>query len=614
MFLSKTRVAVILGSIFLNMICFAQDSDTSKEDETIDRQQATYALVFAINEMRVLNDLQARVSLAESILPLLSKSRPQSCREMLDEIFSDALRERKELTSSSNANLKSLSDSKLNTEKKPNPDAIIRNLIKIAGKFDPALAKKYVEEYTAEKESEKKTQSPLRDELKLALATEMVESDPIAAVTLATQALSSEIAENVLIFLATLRKKDRSLADNFAITVMRSIEVRRGSNDYNEFLVIFAYVFTPQLIPSVRSVGLVYSSVPTYQAIAESYPPSSILVQQFMQSNMRVLLNPNRYATALSEFLASRALGDYYLLSMLEPYQPSFDLVAAIRKQRSAISQYLRPDQIEKATAQIERWNGLRSKSNSISPKSNPRDTDYFSKRADEEKDPKLKDQFYYHAASNAVRERKFEAALQLVEKMSADYRERAQEFINYQIALQTIRDGSTEQAEKYLARESNLLRRAYLLTLMADSLAKSAKKDTGRASELLTEATVISTKLDTDKERAAILFGCAQIYSRFDSGRAFEILNQAITAANKLESYDGNNYIVSYLEIAGFSFDYSLYFTELTFGEAIDQLAKVSFGETYQGIKEIKGLLPRMKALVIACKVPLAKSETDKN
>ena len=192
MLLSKTGTILIFVSVMIFSLCgIAQQTgkpknvlqaDPPKEEGTIDQQRATYALISAINEMQDLKDLQTRVLLAESILPLLAKSRPQSCRELLDAIFSDALRNKKELNSTSTAaNLKPAADNKLNSGKTPNPDTIIRNLIKITGKFDSSLAKRYTEEYTAEKESGQKPQGPLRDELKLALATDMVESDPTGA-------------------------------------------------------------------------------------------------------------------------------------------------------------------------------------------------------------------------------------------------------------------------------------------------------------------------------------------------------------------------------------------------------------------------------------------------
>ena len=599
---SKKIVLVFTGIVLFSFACLAQQLNKI-DDLSLDQQTADLTLLSAINQLAEVKDLQARVLLAGSIIPMLAKSRPTSCREMLDDIFREALKKKQELNSPITA--ASTIDSK--KVKVADPDVVIMSLIKIAGKFSPALAKKYSEEYTAEKDS--KNDSPLRDELKLKIAIEMIESDLPAAISLATQALRSGVTTDVLIFLATLRQKDIALANNFAATALQSIEVRHSNEDVNELLLILAYVFTPQLVPTITPLGLAFSSIPDYIDIADTYPPNPALAQQFIQSSMKILLASSRYAQGN---LAERAFSDFYLLGMLDSYSPSVDVASTFRKQKTAISQFLRPEQLEKAATQLGRWNELRLKSDGIKPKGIPMDADYFSKRADQEKDPKLKDQFYYRAASKAVFEKQYDRALELVGNISINYRENAQQFINFHIALQAIRDGKLEQTEKYLAKDNNLSRRAYLLTLMAKSLVSNERKDGSRAIELLSQVTTIATRVNTDKEKAAVLFGAARVYSEFDSGRAFETLGTALQSANNIENFDGNCVIVSVLEISGFYFDYSLYSTDLTFMETITRLSQVNFSETLQYLREIKNPLPRLQAVVLSCQSPFSKKEVE--
>ena len=457
MFLTKKETHFIAtGILLVSLTCTAQQTE-NPTDLSIDQQTADLALLSAIRELRDVKDLSARVSQAGSIVTMLAKSRPTSCREMLDEIFREILKQKQEL-SSPTASAKKPEDKK---EKIVDPDVVIMSLIKIAGKFDPALAKKFTEEYTAEKDT--KNNAPLRDELKIKIATQMIESDLQGAITLATQALRSGVTTDVLVFLATLRQKNIALADNFATTALRSIEARRNTEDANELMIIFAYTFTPQLVPIVHPEGLAFSNI-TSLDIFENYPTNPILAQQFMQRSMRILLASTRYAQGN---LAERALPDSYLLGMLEPYSTSVDLAATIRKQKSAIAQYLLPVQLPRLSAQLSRWNELRLKADDNKRKGLPIDADYYSKRADQEKDPKLKDRFYYHASENAVREKKYDAALEFVSNISLANREKAEGFINYQIAWQSIKNGKFEQTEKYLAKENNLPRRAFLLTLM---------------------------------------------------------------------------------------------------------------------------------------------------
>ena len=601
MFLTKKEIHLIAtGILLVSLTCTAQQTEKPPEP-SIDQQTADLALLSAIRELRDVKDLSARVSLAGSIVTMLAKSRPTSCREMLDEIFRETLKKKQEL-SSPTAPTNKPDDKK---EKVVDPDVVIMRLIKIAGKFDPALAKKYTQEYTAAKDSN--NNEPLRDELKIKIATQMIESDPQGAITLATQALRSGVTTDILVFLATLRQKNIALADNFATTALRSIEARRSNEDVNELLIIFAYTFTPQLVPTVYPEGLAFSSIPSYRDIAENYPTNPILAQQFMQSSMKILSASTRYAQGN---LAERAFPDSYLLGMLEPYATTADLAATIRKQKTAISQYLRPEQLTYMSAQLGRWNELRLKAEGNKRKGLPMDADYYSKRADQEKDPNLKDRFYYHAAENAVREKKYDAAVELVSNISLAHRENAVGFINYQIAWQSIKDSKFELTEKYLAKENNLPRRAFLLTLMAESLVSSEKKDTSKASELLSQVTSISTKLDTDREKAAVLFGAAKVYSEFDPGRAFTSLGNALEAANKIENFDGNCYLVSMFEISEFYFDYTLYHTELTLMGAVERLSKINFGETLNSVRQIKNPLPRLQAVTLSCQAPLSKKE----
>lgn len=353
MFLNTKKIALVFIVIsLLGLICVAQQVK-KPEEISLDQQTADLMLISAINESKSVNELSARVSLADSIVSILSKSRPTSCREMLDDIFQEALKKKKELASP----IQSMTEADSKKIKVADPDIAIMSLIKIAGKFSPSLAKKYSEEYTEEKDS--KSNSPLQDELKLKIATQMIASDPMAAVSLATQALRSGVTTKVLIFLATLRQKDVALADSFVATALRSIELRHSSEDVNELLIISAYTYTPQLVSTILQDGLAFRSIPDYLEVADSYPPNPALAQQFMQSNIKILLASSRYAQG---DLSVRAFSDFYLLGMLESYSPSFDLTSTIQKQKTAISQYLRSDQLEKAATQLGRWNILRIK------------------------------------------------------------------------------------------------------------------------------------------------------------------------------------------------------------------------------------------------------------
>jgi hypothetical protein len=134
------------------------------------------------------------------------------------------------------------------------------------------------------------------------------------------------------------------------------------------------------------------------------------------------------------------------------------------------------------------------------------------------------------------VREKGFDDALGIVEKLPLEYRDQAKQFILFQGAEQSARDGQVEKAEQWIRQDGDLVCRAYILTLLSDSLSDGKNRDIRRASELLNEVEQLSRKFDKGEEKALVLFGAAAVYSRFDPARAFDLLGEAIKAANKVE------------------------------------------------------------------------------
>ena len=83
-----------------------------------------------IDELREVDDINARISLAETIVTLLAKSRPERCRGMLDSLFDEALQSRRDEASKA---------------VESNTDAMLDRIIKIAARLDTRLAQSFVE-------------------------------------------------------------------------------------------------------------------------------------------------------------------------------------------------------------------------------------------------------------------------------------------------------------------------------------------------------------------------------------------------------------------------------------------------------------------------------------
>jgi hypothetical protein len=72
------------------------------------------------------------------------------------------------------------------------------------------------------------------------------------------------------------------------------------------------------------------------------------------------------------------------------------------------------------------------------------------------------------------------------------------------------------------------MARRAYLFTLIAGAVVDGESKDYARATRLLNDVERLASKLDSTRERIAVLLAETEVYSRFDVARASEILRTA--------------------------------------------------------------------------------------
>jgi hypothetical protein len=222
--------------------------------------------------------------------------------------------------------------------------------------------------------------------------------------------------------------------------------------------------------------------------------------------------------------------------------------------------------------------------------------------KAEDNADPKRKDQLYFRAALMATRLKKHEIALTLVERISAEYADRAKQFIRFDIALQDIQNEQFFEADKLARMDDVLARRAYIFTLIADSLTQERNKNTSRALQYLEEVQQLAGRLADEKEKLSVLIGAGNVYARLDTVRASETLQQIIKQTNRVEGFLGDSSIANVLEIGGFYFDYSIYSNGLTIFDLIKRLAAVSYYGTLQDIRSVKNRILRLQAVIALC------------
>ena len=315
-----------------------------------------------------------------------------------------------------------------------------------------------------------------------------------------------------------------------------------------------------------------------------------------------VLLNPFRYSAGVGT-LTFGVEGDFYALSILEPWVTIYEpgKAQAVSAQRITLMGSLQANQRETASSNYDRWKEA-PKSQRLTSGASQNTVEYLVSRAESASDSKRKDQLYFRAALMAVRLKKNELALSLVERISAEYGDKAKQFIRFDIALQNIKNQRFLEADKLARMDDVLARRAYIFTSIADSLTKEQQKETSRALQYLDEVQQLAGKLSDEKERIALLIGAANVYARLDTVHASEILQQIIKHANRVEEFVGDSSIANVLEIAGFYFDYSLYSDGLTVFDLIKRLGPVSYYGTLQDIRSLKNRVLRLRAKIALC------------
>ena len=356
----------------------------------------------SIDEISELEDLHSRVALAERVVQLLAKARPERCRRMLNAIFDDVV---------------ALKDS--SSKDRPIPpdfDSIVGRVIQAAAIVDLQLAHVYIDALSTKKDLEEVRKSGSNPAaLYLKIATDLSRSNPSLAVAVATRSLASGITPDTLVFLASLRQYDLSIANPFFITAVESCQ-NRGARNVNELLLLYSYVFSPLRVPSVLPQGIGTLQIAGYPEVAKNYSIDAELAQRYLTMLTEILLDPDRYAAGNIETLAFGVEGDFYVLSIIDPLTPIYlsTRASAISAQRNLVAKYLEAGRREAAFSAADRWTTF-PKDLSLASGGNKTTLEYLVDKAESTPDTKRKDQLYFRAAMMAVRLKKYEIALGLV-------------------------------------------------------------------------------------------------------------------------------------------------------------------------------------------------------
>lgn len=595
---TSARVAAVLCLVLaLGTRAGAQKPANEAHGPSALRQSAVTLLDSTVDELAEVQDLETRLALSQEIVKLLAGSRPQRCRQMLDSLFDELMKLKGDAATQSNSQSKG---------RQANPDALLRKLIQAAAAFDAKLARTYIDRYTGSTSKQKVDQAaPVQQtaaqaDLNMMLALQLIETDPALAVRVAERSASVALTPRTLEFLGTLRKRDAAAADAFFVTCVESVKARQAP-DINELLFLYTYVFSPTRVLGFTPQGLVMLQIAGYARVAQDYPVNPALARRFLRASSQILLTDIQYRQGTLG-PTSGAVGDLYFINLITPlaarYAPG--LSGPLSEQGNLLVSYLQPEQNARLKSDVERLNGIQGANREGAGK----DASSFESllgRADSLPQSPKRDYLYYTAAMAAVRERKYDVAADAVDRMSEGARAAVKGFVDFSIARQCVEDQQLEAAERWAQRDTDAARRAHILALMANSLLDGGE-DYSRATRLLTEADLLTSKLESTQEQFSVLLREAEVYSRFDSLRASELLRQAFKATAKNKEFTGDGRVNRSIAIGDFSVFYELFNDRQSLTRAVGRLAPKDFYGTLSAVRELQNPALRLKALISLC------------
>ena len=414
-------------------------------------------------------------------------------------------------------------------------NSIRREVLLVARKRSPELAKKWLEEIAQESHSQENEargtfdDRSARSSVLLQMANEVVAENPQAAADLAIESLRDGISFNLQTVLVRIQQKDFSLAERVFQAALKRLAF--GMNDPNELLTLYAYLYTPGRIYGTNSsddrnrfpmvVGGPQVSIP-----AGRQNPAFAL--EFLDLASDLLLNAPLPTATNNPLMSARSqlsvIG--WLMGELTQRLPTKAALLRARAQQmdldaqfSNVPSAPRPDIPEMLPGEVK--------------------GDYAERRVDilEEAAAKIKDvlsrNIAYAKAAVATTVERHERGLDLAGKIEdKELREGVRSWLIYRATLHLIASGKLDEAYKVNSKNEDAIRRASCLIVGAQSLFKD--KETIRAGEWLREARALVRKNEASESWTRIALGITSTYGRFDMQAAIDSLREAVKLMKK--------------------------------------------------------------------------------
>ena len=406
-------------------------------------------------------------------------------------------------------------------------NAVRREILLVARRRAPDLAKIWLAELVEEKSAEKQERGTFDDRsarstVLLQMANELVARDEKAAAELLIESLRDGISFNFQTVLLRIQKKDPALAESVfraALTRLRAA----GMIDTNELLTLDAYLFTPGRVFGANvsdNRNEVQMAVGGPRVATPAGRQNPVLAREFLEVASDLLLTAplgdNARITARSLVSTIGML----LREVAEQLPDKAALLQARAQQLDAEARFStvpvppRPDMPETRPGESKESFAERR-------------VDLLEEAAAKSRDALTRDVGYANAAV-ATNVQHYQRGLDLAGKIDDNnLRDGVRSWLLFRAALHFVAAGQFDEAQRLNLRNEDVGQRAICFVVGAQKLLQL--KDPTRASEWLREAGVIVSKNETNEYMARVAFGIVSTYGAFDRRSAVDWLLTAV-------------------------------------------------------------------------------------
>lgn len=482
-----------------------------------------------------------------------------------------------------------------------------RDVLLVARRRAPDLAKKWLEQIAQEAEDERNTRTrgafddrTAHSTVLLQMALQTVDDNPQAAAEMAMASLQDGVSFGFQQVLLKLQAKNFDVAQSVFRAALRRLRVS-GLVDPNELLILYSYLYTPGQINVATSTdngGIHQIAVgrdrPRVVPAAQLNPA---LALEFLNLAADLLLAlPAPEVTADPQFSARAQLSVIgYLLAEMLRVLPERAVALQVRAQQIDPRFSTEPSS---------------SRSDIPTPRDGESPGDYAERRVDaleaaaEKARTSLDRDIAYAKAALATTVQHYERGLKLAAKVEDESLQKGvANWLIYRATLHLISAGDFGAAYKVNLQSTEPLQRSVCLISGAQKSVK--EKDLIRARQWLEEARSLVKKAEQDDHRSRVAFGIVSSYGQFDKVMAFQSLSEAVhltSQASAIAKVDERAPLAKRFSGLGTLPDFTYGTTGFNLTEAIKVFDAEQFDQVLSVINEIPSPEARGMGVVILC------------